>query len=160
MRVRGSWVCAVAVVGAAALAGCTTPTAVTKYDVACQLEEKADCAKDVQVKARNYTDAIATYNVFIMQNQLAYKGLVPYARYKIALCYRRLGKKTEALAAYKDVLDKDPGTKPAEWSRAESAELEKIMDMKPLPEPMPAAAPATPAPKAPMKPAPAATPAK
>jgi len=154
MKVHSSWACVAAVVGAGILAGCTTPTTVTKYDVASQLEEKADKAMDVQVKARNYTDAIAKYNEFIAQSQMAYPKLVPYAAYKIALCYRGLQKKSEAMAAYEQVIDKYPGTEPASWSRAEMAELEKIMNMKPLPEPMPM----TPAPA--RRPAPASAPAK
>jgi TolA-binding protein len=119
---------AAAALGAVVLFGCGSPTPVTKFDR----------AKDLQNDGK-YSEAIATYKAFIAEKE--YPGLLPFAQYNIALSYRKLGKMTEARDAYRKVMDLYPTSDPAQWAKDELKELDKAMQMAP------AGSTPTPAPK-------------
>jgi len=136
MRVQRACLFAAAALGAAVLFGCGSPTPVTKFDR----------AKDLQNDAK-YTDAIAKYKEFIAEKE--YPNLLPFAQYNIARSYRALGRITDARDAYKKVMDLYPTSEPAQWAKDELKELNKVMGT-------PAPAKMTPGTAAPMP----ATPAK
>jgi TolA-binding protein len=138
MKVHRACLFAVAALGAVVLFGCGTPTPVTKFDK----------AKDLQNDGK-YSDAITQYKSFIAEKE--YPNLVPFAQYNIARSYRSMGKMTDARDAYKKVMDLYPASEPAQWAKDELKELDKAMEMA-APAKMapanPAPMPATPAPAA------------
>jgi TolA-binding protein len=137
MRVHRACLFAAAALGAVVLFGCGTPTPVTKFDQ----------AKDMQNDGK-YSDAIAKYKVFISEKE--YPGLLPFAQYNIARSYRSLGKLADARDAYKKVTELYPTSEPAQWAKDEMRELDKAMQSAPPARMMPSGSmpmSATPAPK-------------
>jgi TolA-binding protein len=124
---------AAAALGAVVLFGCGSPTPVTKFDQ----------AKDLQNDGK-YSDAIAKYKAFIAEKE--YPNLAPFAQYNIARSYRSLGKLTDARDAYKKVIDLYPTSEPAQWAKDELKELGKAMMPAPPAKTAPAPACTCPAP--------------
>ena len=106
MKVHRACLLATAALGAVVLFGCATPTPVTKFDR----------AKDLQNDGK-YSEAIAKYREFIAERE--YPGLFPYAQYEIARSYKRSGKIMDAQEAYKKVMDLYPTSEPAQWAKDE-----------------------------------------
>ena len=123
MKMHRACLFATAALGAVILFGCG-PAKQTKFDT----------AKDLQNDGK-YAQAIAEYKAFIAERD--YKGLLPFAQYNIARSYRMLGNMPEARAAYAKVIENYPESHPAEWSKAELKELDKLMENLPPAKPMP-----------------------
>ena len=134
MKVHRACLFAAAALGAVVLFGCGTPTPVTKFDK----------AKDLQNDGK-YSDAIAKYKEFIAEKE--YPNLLPFAQYNIARSYRSLGKMTDARDAYKKVMELYPTSEPAQWAKDELKELDKAMEMTPPAKMAPAGSMPMPAPK-------------
>lgn len=83
----------------------------TKYDVATDLKDDGDYAK-----------AIAEYSAFIKENK--HPVLNPYAQHNIGLCYAEMGKKAQAMAAFKEVIAKYPQSPVAAWAKSDIADLQ------------------------------------
>ena len=116
MKSRFALLCAAAL-GTSMLFGCQ-PQMQTKYDVAKGLQNEG---KPVQ--------AVDKYKEFIGDATNKDSTLLPFAQYNIALCYKADYNKPAAMAAYAEVIAKWPTSQPAEWSKIEMAELEKV-DLK------------------------------
>ena len=84
----------------------------TRYDVATDLKDDG-----------NYAKAIASYSAFIKENK--HPALNAYAQYNIGVCYAEMGKKAQALAAFKQVSAKYPKSDTAVWAKADIARLQK-----------------------------------
>jgi len=91
------------------------------YEVARGLEEDG-----------KYAAAIEKYKASIAENPAS--KLNPYAAFRIAKCYEKLGEKDKALAQYDEVMKTYPGKEPAEWAKVDKEYLEKHPD-KVLPRP-------------------------
>ncbi len=118
MKAHRACLLAAAALGAVVLFGCATPTPVTKFDQ----------AKDLQNDGK-YSAAVAKYKEFIAEKE--YPNLLPFAQYNIARSYRSLGKIADARDAYTKVMDLYPTSEPAQWSKDELKELDKAMQMPP-----------------------------
>jgi len=118
MKVHRACLFAAAALGAVVLFGCGSPTPVTKFDR----------AKDLQNDGK-YSDAIVQYRAFIADKE--YPNLLPFAQYNIARSYRSLNRMTDARDAYKKVMDLYPTSEPAQWAKDELKELNRAMEMTP-----------------------------
>lgn len=134
MKVHRACLLAAAALGAVVLFGCASPTPVTKFDK----------AKDLQNDGK-YSDAIAKYKEFIAEKE--YPNLLPFAQYNIARSYRSLGKLADARDAYNKVMDLYPTSEPAQWAKDELKELDKAMQSAPPAKMAPAGSMPAPAPK-------------
>jgi tetratricopeptide (TPR) repeat protein len=132
MRVHRACMFAAAALGAVVLFGCSTPTAITKFDK----------AQDLQ-KDGKHSAAIENYNTFIKESGKDYPKLLPYAQYEIGYSYRCLNKMNEARDAYKKVLDLYPTSEQAQWAKDEMKVLDKATEATPPAKVAPAPATTT-----------------